>query len=245
MNETLYTVFRAEWCADCWAEARDGCGGGGHCLLAWDAAEEHAQATLTAAHKEMARQQARLDALADARALRSPVLTASVPNSEGNEDGWMVEGGEIQIALTATKTLTAEDKAAICAALEDLEMQYEMDHFVSTMAYGHVDDGALDGILAKLPACVEGQVARKGAVLLRGGQLEVYFRDTPLCGDRDARVFGHVQHGVDDMKAKGCDGKSHGWGGWRDDGCRSRSVDCFCREGFSGTSTLSDVQFDD
>lgn len=239
----------AEWCADCWAEAQEVCGGCGHCLLALEVAEEDVQASLTAAHREMTRQQARLDALGRARARRSPVLTASVPHSEGNEDGWMVEGGSIHIALAATKTLTEEDKAVVCAALEDLDMQYEMEEYVSVTAYGDVTDGALDSIVAKLPACVEGQTARKGAVLLHeGSRLEVYFRDTPLSGGPRVHVFGHVQDGLDDMKAAGCDGKSYG-GGYsqygRYDGCRSRAVECYCVEGFAQDTTLSDVQFED
>lgn len=245
---------------DCRAAVLDACRGA-HRLLDREEAVKDAQAkmataqtklqaaratykaALTAAQRETAQQQAQLDALAKARELTSPVLKARVAKCEPYDaDGWRVEGGDIHIAMAATQTLTDEEQKAVCEALQDLEVEYELDKTDCVVASGGLAVGALDVIKDKLPDCVQGQTARKGDVLLSAlGQLEVYFVDMPSKGGPGVKMFGRVLSGLDALEGTGCDGDPDYDMG---EECLSGAATCFCRTGDASLTTISDFKFE-
>ncbi|XP_034242293.1 uncharacterized protein LOC117645865 [Thrips palmi] len=196
-----------DWCLDCKAVLQVACLGA-HRVLDMDAAEKDAQAKLQAALQEAALQQANLDALTAARVLTGPVLEAEVARVDESNMGWSVAGGDIRIALAATKELTGEDEKALCAALEEVEVAYEVDEAESTIAWTDIELDALSGLMDKLPDCVEGQAAGKGDVLLSAaGRLEVFFRDMPSRGEPGMKMFGRVEDGLGALEGSGCDGR--------------------------------------
>lgn len=227
----------ADWCADCWAAPSDACLGG-HWLVDTDTAEKDAQAKLALLRREEAWVQTRLAALAEARALTAPVLKAHVRSvDQGDDDsfGWFVDGGDVRIALAVNKSLSAEDRRAICEALNHLRVDYVTDKTESVMVYGVLGArgvAAMQGVLPKLADCPEGQAVRRGAVLLVGGRrLEVHFRDT--CGRHGAKLFGQVQSGLAQMEGHGCDPRT----------CRGLDMECYCVSGHAGGTNLSRVEF--
>ncbi|XP_034246746.1 uncharacterized protein LOC117648360 [Thrips palmi] len=243
----------ADWCADCWAAAKDACHGA-HRLLDIAVAEEEATAEFTAAKQEVSRtrselvaatqeaerKQSRLDALVDASVLESPVIKVRI--DEVSLPGWYVAGGHMHIGLAATKPLTAADKRAICEALAGLEMEYHTQGTERTIAYGYAKvTDPLKGAMEKLCDYVEGQQLREGTVLLGAdGQLEVFFpssKQLPCVNVwvscLGTKVLGLVQTGLSILEGEACIGVSHCGG---DDG------DCFC-ERRDANCTLSEVEF--
>ncbi|XP_034242262.1 uncharacterized protein LOC117645859 isoform X2 [Thrips palmi] len=243
----------SDWCMKCKAAAQEACRRRHqYRVLDMDAAERSAQAKLQDALRKAERQQAHLEALAKARVLTGPVLVAEVAGVDREHQGWEVSGGDIRIALAATKELTGEDKQLLCAALEGVEVDYEVDETESTVAFTSLGRVVSASLKDKLRDCVEGQAARQGDVLLSAdGRLEVFFRDMPSRGGHGTKVLGRVEeededgNGLCSLEGSGCDGRDDasvrsGWG----DECWAQSWSCFCRGGGTASTTLSKVRFE-
>ncbi|XP_034231209.1 uncharacterized protein LOC117639542 [Thrips palmi] len=231
----------ANWCVDCWAPPKDACRGD-HSLLDRTAAERDLQEQLTAVRTELTKLQARLDALGKARLLDGPVLLASIDESDGSFDGWIVQGGDIRIALASNLCLTGEDKEKILEALGGVGVEYDVDGNQSVMAHCEVDD--LDGLLDKFPDLVVGQEVRDGDVLLNAKRLrlEVYFKGTEV-KESGSKQFGAVKDGLKALQAEGCPSDGS-YASVKDECCSGGEENCFCMTRRPGSSYLYAVKFE-
>ncbi|XP_034255402.1 uncharacterized protein LOC117653679 [Thrips palmi] len=238
-SSNLQRMGPRDWCVDCWCEPRDACRAEKHALQDFDGARKGALAEAEALERVLARVRARRHALTEGRAraglrpLSLPVVQAFCPG--GGDCGFEFRGGDVSITLSVTKTLSAEDKRALCAALEDVQLKFDGETGVFTSECG-LDVG--DGVVGKLQDSEDGQELPAGTVLLVDGSLQVHLqaaRHTVSDAGR-AKVFGHVTAGLRSLEGRGCQGECFGMEG----------PDCYCVSGliWENTTSLNRIKFD-
>lgn len=175
-----------------------------------------------------------------------PVLKTHVSNVD--DLSWAVDGGDFEIEL-ATSSLTAQDKEAICEALEDLEICFKTTKrkkkwgqstppksTTPDFAYGDLDMGPLGALMEALPSCAKRKpVPAETVVLTEAGRLMFFFDEMPSRFGLRAKVFGHVVGGMDAMEGRGCPGDAdcHATGkAWNRFECPKHSRDSRQRGGF-------------